>query len=351
MKLSINSKFLEGPYGGGMQFANFIREFLSNKGHTVINHLCDEDIDIILHVNPFPFLTPQASSYSFLEAYRYKLTHPHTIVIERINECDERKGTHYINNLLVKASNHSDFVVFIASWLKPLLENKGLPPSKPNQVILNGADQHIFNTAGHNSWDGVSKLRVVTHHWSNNPKKGHDFYKKLDEILSGEKFNDLFEFTYIGKLPEGINYKNTHVIAPLSGGELAEELKKHHVYLTATQNEPGGMHHIEGALCGLPLLYINSGALPEYCTGFGLEFNEKNFVETLLKMREQYNSWNERIKQYNNTAEKMATQYLETFEKLLQQKELYVFKKNYFYYFYTYLLDFYYPLRFKLFKR
>ena len=32
------------------------------------------------------------------------------------------------------------------------------------------------------------------------------------------------------------------------------------------------MHHIEGALSGLPLIFRKSGALPEYCSDYGIEF-------------------------------------------------------------------------------
>ena len=33
------------------------------------------------------------------------------------------------------------------------------------------------------------------------------------------------------------------------------------------------MHHIEGALCGLPILFRNSGSLPEYCKKYGVSFD------------------------------------------------------------------------------
>ena len=69
---------------------------------------------------------------------------------------------------------------------------------------------------------------------------------------------------------------------------MANELKKHHVYLTASLNEPSGNHHIEAAQCGLPILYINSGGIPEYCSGYGVEFNEDNFQEKLYVLSENY---------------------------------------------------------------
>ena len=74
-------------------------------------------------------------------------------------------------------------------------------------------------------------------------------------MLSIKKFNNFFEFTYVGNLPKGFSFKNSNYIKPLHSKNLATELKKHHVYLTASINEPGGNHQNEAALCGLPLLY------------------------------------------------------------------------------------------------
>jgi hypothetical protein len=321
MKISLNTKFIDGPYGGGMQFAHFLKNYLAHKGHEVINDLKDENIDLILHINPFPFLTPSSSAYSFLDAYKYQRTHPQVVIVERINEGDERKGTHHMNRLLVDASKYSDFVVFIASWLQPVLTKAGLPQNKPSKVILNGADQTLFNDNGKKEWDGKEPLKLVTHHWGNNYNKGHDAYTQLDRLLDKEEFRNLFEFTFIGPIPQGVEYRNTKLIPPLAGEALAQELKTHHIYITASKNEPAGMHHIEGALCGLPLLYINSGALPEYCGGYGLEFNLDNLEEKLKAMREKYPEFREKIKTYDKTAVKMAEEYLKLFEELHMKKE------------------------------
>ena len=51
------------------------------------------------------------------------------------------------------------------------------------------------------------------------------------------------------------------------------------IFILQVANEPSGNHHIEGALCGLPILYINSGGIAEYCKDYGLEINLDNFEE------------------------------------------------------------------------
>lgn len=315
MKVSFNIKFIEGPFGGSMQFAQSFKDFLKHRGGVVVNDLSEDDIDIILHIAPFPF--QEISSYTYIDAYRYKLSHPNVQIIERINECDERRGTKFMNRSLIDASHYSDHIVFIASWLKPLLESQGLSKDTPSSVILNGADHKIFNTQGKKSWDPAQKMKIVTHHWGANSMKGHDTYLRLDALLSRKEFSDKFEFTFVGNIPKDVSYQHTKIVPPLAGNALAAELRSHDVYITASKNEPAGMHHIEGALCGLPILYIESGALPEYCHNYGIGFNEKNLEERLWEMRSNYKAIKKQLELYPHTSERMNTQYMELFEKLL----------------------------------
>ena len=65
--------------------------------------------------------------------------------------------------------------------------------------------------------------------------------------------------------------------------------------MTGSLNEPSGNHHIEAAQCGLPLLYINSGGIPEYCEGYGVSFEEHNFVEKLGEIITEYDHFFEKI--------------------------------------------------------
>ena len=48
MKISIGSKIVEGPWGGGNLFAINLTNFLSKLGHEVIYDLSEPDIDLIL---------------------------------------------------------------------------------------------------------------------------------------------------------------------------------------------------------------------------------------------------------------------------------------------------------------
>ena len=48
MKVSIGSRIVEGPWGGGNLFAINLRDYLIKKGHKVVFDLAHSDIDLIL---------------------------------------------------------------------------------------------------------------------------------------------------------------------------------------------------------------------------------------------------------------------------------------------------------------
>ena len=151
--------------------------------------------------------------------------------------------------------------------------------------------------------------------------KGLDVYKELDELIATDYWKGKIQFTYIGNLPKGFNFKNTKVISPLRDKALGNQLSRHHVYITASNNEPAGMHHIEAALCGLPIIYKNSWALPEYCKNFGVCFNDLEFIPALKEMIVKYNFYKANLKNYPNNADKMSGNYLNLFKDLLSTRK------------------------------
>lgn len=243
-------------------------------------------------------------------------------MVFRINECDERKGARVklLNKLILENAKLADKIIFISHWLKTLFLSEDRSLAGKSLVIPNGADSRIFNPQGYKKWNKKDPLKIVTHHWGAGLHKGFDIYLLLDKLLAREFKNQIL-FTFIGNIPRQIRFKNTKIIAPQSGKKLAQLIKENHIYLTASQNEPAGMHHIEGALCGLPLLYRQSGALPEYCQGFGLAFQgPSDFSLKLEEMMEKYNYFVPKMKEYTKTGEKMSQDYYNLFLGLIKNK-------------------------------
>lgn len=306
----------DGPWGGGNQFGKSLTKYLTEHGHLVIDHLNDNDIDIILLTDPRKEL--QSCAFNHIDINRYKKKNPNSIIIHRVNECDERKGTFGVNKKIIEANKCADYTVFVSSWLAELFFHHGIQ-SKKHSVILNGSDSLVFNNLGYQIWKKEGPLRIVTHHWGSGWLKGFDIYMVLDRLLGDPKYAERFQFTFIGNLPEGFLFTNSRYVSPLSGIALGNKIKENHIYLTASINEPGGNHQNEGALCGLPLLYRDSGCMPEYCDGFGIIFNE-NFLEKLEEVYDRYCEYVNIMHNYPHTAERTNGEYLQLFNQLMASR-------------------------------
>lgn len=325
MKISIGSKVIEGPFGGGNEFIKNLINFFLERGHTVVDSLEDEDIDIILLTNPL--INSETSTFNNFDIdYYIKFKNPNTIVFQRINECDERKGTKNLNAKLSKLNKNVDINIYVSDWIKEIF-NEHEMSSKISYVIKGGPNQEIYNSLNKSLWTENKKLKLVTHHWSSNIMKGFYEYKFIDSLLEQKnKFN--FEFTIIGNIPTNFDFNNTNILKPMTGSKLANELKQHHIYVTASQNEPSGNHHMEGAMCGLPILFIDSGALPEYCDEFGVEFNLRNFTDKLSEIQDSYDVLTKKLKTYPYTFRNAAEMYEEIFKNCLEKKENILIQRN-----------------------
>ncbi len=319
MNVSIGINLQSGPWGGGNQFGRALARYLGDKGVNVSYDLKAPDLDIIILAEPDAKLA--ISSYSHKDILKYLLFCNHRcLVVHRINNSSEAKNdeTRNFNKFRLVANKIADHTVFVSKWVHERYVEAGFN-SPHYRIILNGGDPALWQRKRQSERTG--KLKLVTHHWSSHPNKGFDIYKKLDEMLGLSPWFRQVSFTYIGRVPHGLHFENSRYVEQMSGSKLAEEIKMHDVYLTASKNEAGPMHCIEGALCGLPLLYHESGALPEYCSGFGISFTEEYFEQKLQEMIETYDRWADRIKDYPYNAERTCEYYYDLFIELLGKRE------------------------------
>ncbi len=301
------------PWGGGNQFLRSFKTYFEAKEARVVHHL-EDGASIVMLINP----AKGRGTFDYKALCKYKKRNPQAKIVHRINETDNAKNTFYIERLRLKTNRVSDAVVFVSQWVCDYYKERGFEASIPYTVIQNGADKKIFNTEGYIPWDGVEPLKIVTHHWSNNPMKGTDIYCIFDELLDDPWMRDKFEFIYIGRLPHGVELRNARHILALSGFELAAEIKKNHVYLTAARWESCGMHQLEGACCGLPVLFIDEGGGDvETCNNFGIIFNKQTFIPSLFKMREKYAGFLLEMRKFPFTALEMNRKYELFLQKLL----------------------------------
>ena len=103
MKVSIGSKIVNGPWEEETYLLKNLSNFLINNGHNVIYDLSDKDIDLILLTDP---RSRKESSSTFnhqdIESYK-RYINQNVSVVQRINECDERKKYYWYKSNLFRS--------------------------------------------------------------------------------------------------------------------------------------------------------------------------------------------------------------------------------------------------------
>lgn len=272
--LAISMVSTRSPWGGSSPFVSQLTNFLSRRHWRIIFHL-KEKPDAILIIDPRT--DHPAKRFGLQELIPFRQKYPDVPILHRINECDRRKGTHDIDELLRQTNELSDYTIFISEWLRDYFAAKWFPLSRPHSVIYNGADPSVYHPFGPPR-NSSGPIRIVTHHWSNNPLKGFEEYRELDDLIASGKLPHC-KFRIVGNWPSHIVWKSAETTPPLAGHRLAQKLRSCHLYLTASRWEPGGMHHVEGAQCGLPLIYHEDGggiveAGRKYGVGFRANLQE-----------------------------------------------------------------------------
>lgn len=271
MKIFINRSPVQGPWGGGNNFVRAFFDHIPGFGHQVYNSLV-RDLDVIFIQDPRP---DSQVGISINECIAYKRAFPKTKIVQRINECDARKNTNDIDNLLRECSRFIDKTVFVSGWMKEYHQKKGWHCDDV-QVLINGVDS--FFSPGERINNG--KINIVTHHWSDNYLKGFDVYDYIDDLVG--KREDI-TFTYIGR--ERGTFKNTNVIAPLFGKALGEELRKYDIYISGSRNDPGPNHILESIACGIPTYsHVEGGGSCEF-TGRSHVFSRLEDIDIIVSQK------------------------------------------------------------------
>lgn len=286
--------------GGGNYFVMNLDKYLSQNNFKVVYEL-QENIDLIFMIDPRKN-TAFNKNYGLEDIMDYKSKHPKVKIIYRVNENDiKREKSINIEPILVETMKSVDYVVFVSEWLKNYFIDKYKLSIKCCSII-NGCNINDFYYDKNKTNKKNKKIKLVTHHHSSNYLKGFHIYNEIDKLL--ENNNDI-EFTYIGNYNKEYKPKNIKLLPSANGKELGNLLRKHDIYLTATQYEPGAMHYVEGMSCGLPVLYsINGGGAHEVCKTAGEEYNDiKTMFEKLTTIKNNYDKYVSQI-DYNYLSSK-----------------------------------------------
>jgi len=271
MKIHILYNFVDGPYGGGNQFLKALRSEFRRLG---LYADAPEEADIYLF-NGYPF-----ADFEVVERlHDIRQRYPQKVYLFRLDGPTYLlRGRHRYYDLLLKGicNTYMDGIVFQSEWSRH--KNRELTgiAARHEVVIHNAPDRTIFNPTGRVTFSRDRKARIIAASWSSNIRKGFETYRHLDNNLDWLRY----EMTFVGNSP--FAFKNICRVEPQPSTTLAQLLRQHDIYLTASHSDPCSNSLLEAQNCGLPVLALNDGGHPELIRDGGLLFERMEEVPEKL---------------------------------------------------------------------
>jgi glycosyltransferase involved in cell wall biosynthesis len=256
----------DGPWGGGNQFLKALRSFFISKS---IYSDTAEAASVVLF-----------NSHHHLEAVAdLKRRHPEKVFLHR---CDgpifvvRGSGWEVDRTIFRHNERIADGSIFQSQWSRDRAKQEGMRSNRFETVIHNAPDSALFHPAPRPSRDPGGKVRLLAMSWSTNPKKGFDAYAHLDEHLDMERYS----MTFIGKTPEP--FRRIRVIPPLNSLEVADAMRAHDIFISASHLEACSNAIVEALNCGIPALVRNNSSQPELVRDPRLVFKDRfDLIPTL----------------------------------------------------------------------
>lgn len=289
-------EFYKPPYGGGNQFMLAIKEAFERRGCLVVCNLFSPQVDVHL-CNSAWFDVAQFEKMS--EKYQIKMIHriDGPVSIYRGDGLEEDKKIHGLNASFATAT------VYQSKYCLEESRKLGFFAVNPT-IITNSVNNTIFHAKNRVPFTSNRKVKIISAAWSDNPLKGGPLFKWLDENLDWNRY----EYTFVGRIQQQL--KNIKHIPPQPSERLADLLRQHDVFLSASQHEPCSNALLEALSCGLPAVYRNSGGNPELVGGGGLPFtDETDVLGQLDRVVENYKSYQQAIDR--PSIDTIADQYLQ----------------------------------------
>ncbi len=256
--------FFKPPYGGGNQFMMALRKGLTQLGIDVRENELTEEIDAYI-LNSIHFDVDRFLEFG--KKHRLNVVHRIDGPIHLIRGFDLEKDElcYNLNDTFASAT------VLQSNWTYQKIVELNYSPVSP-VVIHNAVDSDIFHKRDRVKFSRNRKIRLISSSWSNNPRKGGPVYGWIDKNLDWSRF----EYTFVGNASE--DFSRIRKVEPVPSEDLADLLRQHDIYITASKNDPCSNAVIEALSCGLPTLYLNDGGHPELVGSGGLPFDSNDQI-------------------------------------------------------------------------
>ena len=241
--ISLWHEFHKPPYGGGNQFMLALRGALERRGVAVRVNSMSADVHIC------------NSAWFDIAAFDSAISRGGARMIHRVDgPIALYRGTDWAEDEKIWNLNRrfAGATVFQSAWCMTRLAEHGLTFRRP-MIIGNAVDPVLFHSPASHSETSGRRLRLISSAWSDNPRKGGSLYRYLDEALDWSRY----EYTFVGRVQQ--EFKNIRHVQALPSSDLADLMRQHDIYITASQADPCSNALLEALACGLPALYLDDG--------------------------------------------------------------------------------------------
>jgi len=311
MRINILYPIRITPWGGANQFLAALKGYFCKVG---VYSKLPKDAEIILfNLNPsssFPTL--------LLEIKQLQKLFPKKLIVTRIDGPVSLtiKNQYKLDKTFYTFVHHfSDGNIFQSNWSRQQNYKTGLKQILYETVINNAPNPNTFNRKGKIPFSTQRKTEIIASSWSSNWKKGFSVYQWMDEHIDFNRFN----MKFVGNSP--ITFNKTVHIQALPTEQLAAELKKNDIYITASLNETCSNSLIEALSCGLPAIAKDDSGHPEIIKDAGELFNEPEEIPaTLDKIVNNYTHYQKNI--CVRTIDEVGQQYINFIENIYNDFKL-----------------------------
>jgi glycosyltransferase involved in cell wall biosynthesis len=266
--LALFHEFSPPPYGGGNQFLLALRGELERRG-------------LEIEVNRISGATPACLVNSFNFDFRRlgRFDRPGCRIVHRVDgPIGVYRGFDDGTDARIAAVNaeRADATIVQSRFSLDAHRALGIELRDP-VVVPNAVDPRIFFTPKAREPLSDRKVRLIASSWSDNPRKGSEILEWLDRNLDRSRF----ELTLLGRFSG--SFEHAHVLAPVPSESVADELRRHDLYVAASRNDPCSNALLEALACGLPAAFLDSGGHPELVGEAGLPFTVEEELPELLE--------------------------------------------------------------------
>ncbi|MFN8224341.1 MAG: hypothetical protein U0R50_13965 [Gaiellales bacterium] len=322
MHVLVNFTPRDTPYGGANSFLRTLGAELGHRGVTLTSDL-RADVDVALLNALTDGLTlahVQGIAERGIPIVHRKTGYRGRGVAELRAEID---GVITGDRLQLELDPYVAHSVFQSEYSRDVFLASGFVGAFTVQP--NGIDPEVFNRTvtprlraprRRAFWRTGEPVRVVISTWSTDESKGFPYYRELDRELRGRR--DV-RVTLVGRSPVDAGFRAIRVVKARGADRLAAYLKRQHVLLQLTSWESCSNALLEGINCGLPAIYLDSGANAEIGGPYGVPWNG-SLDEALARLLPRYDELVARIEENPYTIDRVATVYHRILESVAAGK-------------------------------